>query len=187
MTLQAPPEVLDAAAAALERVAVDLQRFIPDPPPPRYPFSEPTDNPADLFPYDYVLGWANPLAVPLRVEWDQTKAIGRACFGTPYEGPPGCVHGAAIAAAFDQMFAVANLMAGTPGPTRKLELRYHRPTPLFKAVRFEAWRERVDDRRVHSAGRLLADDTVTVEAEGLFVMLSPEQVMQLLARSSKTE
>jgi acyl-CoA thioesterase FadM len=90
------------------------------------------------------------------------------------------VHGAAIAAAFDQVFNVANLMMGTPGPTRRLELRYRRPTPLRRELRFEAWRERVEDRKVFAAGRLLAGDEVTVEAEGLFVMVPLDKVMRML-------
>ncbi|OFV86988.1 MAG: hypothetical protein A3J75_05745 [Acidobacteria bacterium RBG_16_68_9] len=180
VTVQAPLEVLDSAVTAIDRVTADLRPFVPDPPPPRYLTGGATESPSDLFPYDCVLGAANPLAVPIRVAWIDPKAVGTVRFGTPYEGPPGCVHGAVIAAAFDQMFAVANLMAGTPGPTRRLELRYERPTPLFEEVCFEAWRERVDENRVYTAGRLLVDDVVTVEAEGLFIMLSPERVMQML-------
>ncbi len=95
------------------------------------------------------------------------------------QGPPGCLHGAVIAASFDQVLIVANLMRGVAGPTVKLQLQYRRPTPLFTDLRFEAWVERVEERYVHSSGRLLVGDAVTVEASGLFALLPHERVMRM--------
>src|SRR5262245_34034017 len=161
VSIDAASELLAGAAARIDCLVAELRPSVPTPPPPRYPGGGAT--PGEFFPYDCVMGKWNPLALPIRIEWDAPRAVGSATFGTPYEGPPGCVHGAAIAAAFDQVFNVANLMMGTPGPTRRLELRYRRPTPLRRELRFEAWRERVEDRKVFAAGRLLAGDEVTVE------------------------
>lgn len=179
VTVRAPVEALAAAADAIEHAVTDLQRHVTDPPPPRYPGNVDPTNPSSVFPYDVVMGRCNPLAAPIDIRWEDPQAVGRVRFGTPYEGPPGCVHGAVIAASFDQVFNVANLMRGVAGPTVKLQLYYRRPTPLFSDLRFEAWVDRVEERKVHTNGRLLADDAVTVEAEGLFVLLPPERVMQL--------
>jgi acyl-coenzyme A thioesterase PaaI-like protein len=179
VTLQAPARTLAAASKAIDRLTDDLSSFVPEPPPSRYPTTQ-AENPADFFPYDFVLGRLNPLAPPVSVTWENERAVGRVTFGTPYEGPPGCVHGAVIAATFDQVFNVANLMSGTAGPTARLEIRYRRPTPLFRELRFEAWREKIQDRKIFSAGRLLAGDEVTAEASGLFVVLSAERVMKML-------
>jgi hypothetical protein len=90
-------------------------------------------------PFDAVVGRFSPLAPPLRVRWEPPMAVGEVTFTPPYEGPPGCVHGGMIAAAFDQVFNVANLMLGNPGPTASLQLHYRRPTPLGVALRFEGW------------------------------------------------
>jgi len=79
----------------------------------------------------------------LRIEWQDPRAVGLVRFRVPYEGPPGCAHGGIIAATFDQLFNVANLMRGVAGPTRKLEVRYLKPTPLGIELRFEGWVERV--------------------------------------------
>jgi acyl-CoA thioesterase FadM len=179
VAVQAPAEVLAAATATIERTVADLHRHVTDPPPPRYPGNFDPTNPSSVFPYDVVMGRCNPLAAPIDIRWEDPKAVGRVRFGTPYEGPPGCVHGAVIAAAFDQLFAIANLMRGVAGPTAKLELHYRRPTRLFTDLRFEAWVERLEERKVHSVGRLLVNDTVTVEASGLFVLLSPERVARM--------
>src|SRR5262249_60973027 len=118
----------------------------------------------------------------IRIEWDAPRAVGSATFGTPYEGPPGCVHGAVFAAAFDQVLNVANLMSGAAGPTARLELRYRRPTPLHRAVRFEGWVKQREERKIHAAGRLFADGEVTVEADGLFIIIDVERVMRMLDR-----
>jgi acyl-coenzyme A thioesterase PaaI-like protein len=182
VSVEAPPEVLAAAVRALERVVADLRPHVPPEPPPRYPIDARVAMPAslaDLFPYDCVLGELNPLAPPVRVTWEVPKAIGRVRFDRPYEGPPGCVHGAAIASAFDQVFAVVNIMSSRAGPTAKLEIHYRRPTPLGAELRFEAWHDRTDGRKTYGAGRLLCGDDVTAEAEALFILLSDEQVMTL--------
>jgi acyl-coenzyme A thioesterase PaaI-like protein len=134
-------------------------------------------------PYDPVMGRMSPLAPPIEFCWEEGKAVGRVTFETPYEGPPGCVHGGVLAAAFDTVFNVANVMSGAAGPTAKLTLRYRRPTPLRAPLVFEGWIERSEGRRVHTRGRLLHDGVVTVEAEGLFVRVPVERVMRLLGRS----
>jgi acyl-coenzyme A thioesterase PaaI-like protein len=180
VSIDAAPEVLAAAAERIDGLVGELRAAVPDPPPARYPGGGAT--PGEFFPYDYVMGKWNPLAAPVHIEWNDPLSVGTVTFGTAYEGPPGCVHGAAIAAAFDQVLNVANLMSGVAGPTARLELRYRRPTPLHRAVRFEGWVKQREERKIHAAGRLLADGEVTVEAEGLFIIVDADRVMRMLDR-----
>jgi len=168
------------AAARVDAISAELAGAVTDPPPERYPGGG--ETPSDWMPYDYVTGRWNPLAPPIVITWQEPRAVGDVTFTRPYEGPPGCVHGAALAAAFDQVLNVANLMQGAAGPTARLELRFRAPTPLHRAVRFEGWIERRDERKVHSRGQLLVDDAVTVEAEGLFILVDPERIVRLLDR-----
>ncbi|MBX3024800.1 PaaI family thioesterase [bacterium] len=169
--------LLRAASRRVDDLAAALRGAAPDPPPPRYPGGE---TPMGFFPYDFVIGRWNPLAAPIAMRWEDPLAVGEVTFGTAYEGPPGCVHGGAIAAAFDQVLNVANVMSATAGPTARLQMFYRRPTPLHQPLRFEGWVARREERKVHSAGRLLAGDVVTVEAEGLYVILDPLRVVNLL-------
>ena len=181
VSADAPRDALVAAAGEVARIADALERHVPTPHPPRYPGgSFAVRDAADVFPFDPVIGRLSPLAPPVRVEWHDPGAVGLVRFTVPYEGPPGCVHGAILAATFDQVFNVANLMRGVAGPTRRLEIRYRKPTPLLRELRFEGWVDRVDGREVHTHGRVLHGDVVTVEAEGTFVQVSHERVMQLL-------
>jgi acyl-coenzyme A thioesterase PaaI-like protein len=177
-----PPESVAAAADAVERAIAALSPFVPTPRPPRYPARLELTDPAALMPYDPMMGRLSPLAPPIEFRWEDEKAIGRVRLGTPYEGPPGCVHGGVIAAAFDQVFNVANVMSGTAGPTARLLVRYRRPTPLDVDLVFEGWQERLDGRRIHTAGRLRHGDVVTAEAEGTFALLPVERVMKMLER-----
>jgi acyl-coenzyme A thioesterase PaaI-like protein len=169
------------AAEDVERVVARLGTHAAEPPLPRYPtMSPPPSEPGDLMPFDLVLGRLNPLAPPVTFTWEDGKSVGRVTFTRPYEGPPGCVHGGMIAAVFDQVLSVANVMSGQAGPTAQLQIRFRKPTPLGVEVRFEGWQERVAGRRIHAAGRLLANGEVTVEAEGIFVQLPSGRVMQML-------
>jgi acyl-coenzyme A thioesterase PaaI-like protein len=181
-TVNLPDET--AATDAAEEVESLVARLTPrlaDPPLSRYPAMDPPPSGAsDLMPFDLVLGRLNPIAPPITFTWEGGRSIGRVTFTRPYEGPPGCVHGGMIAAAFDQVLSVANVMAGTAGPTAELTIRYRKPTPLGVEVRFEGWQTRVAGRRIHAAGRLLAGDEVTVEAEGIFVQLPGGRVMKML-------
>ncbi|MGH9080369.1 MAG: PaaI family thioesterase, partial [Acidimicrobiales bacterium] len=115
-------------------------------------------------------------ALPVEVSFEPPLAVGRASFTAPYEGAPGCVHGAVIAGAFDIMLTTANVMAGAAGPTVSLSIRYLEPTLIDQPVRFEAWVTERTDRRTHSRGRLLQGEVVTAEAVGEFAMLERSRI-----------
>jgi acyl-CoA thioesterase FadM len=114
------------------------------------------------------------------MEYIDNRAIGRAHFTTPYEGPPGCVHGAVLAGVFDQVFNVANILGATAGPTVSLELKYKKPTPLFEDLVFEAWVELADERRITTRGFVRHGDVVCVESVGIFARLSKDRALNLL-------
>jgi acyl-coenzyme A thioesterase PaaI-like protein len=179
VTQTAPPAETASAARELEALADRLERFVPAVPPPRYAPEGIAVHPHDHFQYDVMLGLYNPLALPIQMEWEPPRALGHARFTTPYEGPPGCVHGAVLAGAFDQIFNVANLKTGIAGPTRELQLTYLRPTPLHADLVFEGQVERVEGRAITTVGRVRHGDVVTVEARGLFIAVSRERVMQM--------
>ena len=137
-------------------------------------------DPAAVMPLDPMIGPQSPIAVGGSQRQRSGGAIGEVLFTAAYEGPPGCVHGGVIAAAFDQVFNVANLMLGTAGPTASLQLHYRRPTPLQVPLRFEAWQDRVEGRRVYTRGRLLVADRTTVDAEGLFILVPVERILRMM-------
>lgn len=162
-------EVTTAAADELEALAARLEAA----PEAVYEgFAEAANAPrVDVFvDRSPVLGKANPLAPPLEIDFSQHEQIvATATFGAAYEGPPGCVHGGWIAAAFDEVLGAAQSLSGSGGMTAYLKVDYRSPTPLHQPLRFEGWLDRVEGRKIFTRGRILHEGTVTAEAEALFV------------------
>ena len=77
---------------------------------------------------------------------------GRATFGSAYEGPPGCVHGGYVAAAFDEVLGSAQSLAGRPGMTVRLTVNYRNPTPLHTELTFAGRVTQVDGRKTFTEG-----------------------------------
>ena len=60
------------------------------------------------------------------------------------------------------------------GMTGRLTIHYRRPTPLFRELRVRAWVDRVEGRRVLSRAEMFEGDTLTAEADGVFIQPRPE-------------
>jgi acyl-coenzyme A thioesterase PaaI-like protein len=139
----------------------------------------------DYLPRSPVVGHASPLAP--RVEWEESDATidgkpgieAHGTFGAAYEGPPGYVHGGMIALAFDEVLGIANIAAGHPGMTARLTIHYRKPTPLFRDLRFLAALDRVEGRRIMSRAEVWDGETLTAQAEGLFVRPLPERALEI--------
>jgi hypothetical protein len=139
----------------------------------------------DYLPRSPVVGEASPLAP--RIDWDHSPTAldgkpgieASGTFGAPYEGPPGHVHGGMIALAFDEVLGIANIAAGHPGMTARLTIHYRRPTPLFHELHFRGGVDRVEGRRIMSRAELWDGETLTAQAEGLFVRPRPERALEI--------
>jgi len=167
----APIDVIEAAADDLER-AVD--RFSEHTHKSMYEgFAESANagEPFAFFDHSPMLGRANPLAPPIELWLEDDHIVGRATFGAAYEGPPGCVHGGYVAAAFDEVLGSTQSLSGSPGMTGRLTIHYRKPTPLETELRFVGRLGLVDGRKIHTTGELWAGDLLCAEAEGLFISI----------------
>jgi acyl-coenzyme A thioesterase PaaI-like protein len=140
---------------------------------------------ARWMPFDMVIGSCNPVAPPISIEFEARKAIGTVTFGPLYEGAPGCMHGAALAGAFDLMLAAGCVLANVAGPTAELAIRFLEPTLLSRPLVIETWVTNSVGRRVHSEGRLVQDGIVTVEAMGQFVDIGRDRVATMHRRGDE--
>jgi acyl-coenzyme A thioesterase PaaI-like protein len=179
---EAPAESLAAAADSLEAVASSLESY------PTHKgwsgFAE-TANAGDThghFDSSPVIGRANPLAPPVDVEVRDGKVEGRVVFGSAYEGPPGCVHGGYIAAAFDEVLGMTQSISGHPGMTGTLTVRYRRPTPLHTELRFEGVLLGVEGRKIRTEGRVYANGELTAEAEAIFISVDFSKMAEMAQR-----
>ena len=107
---------------------------------------------------------------------------GRSMQGVSVLGPPGCVHGGFIAAAFDEVLGLAQGMSGRPGMTARLTVQYRSPSPLLQALHFVGDIDHVDGRKIFTKGelRVAADGRLCAEAEGLFISMNPEIFQRLM-------
>jgi acyl-coenzyme A thioesterase PaaI-like protein len=134
------------------------------------------EGPFDLSP---LMGRANPLAPPLRLQVHDDRVSGTATFASAYEGPPGCVHGGFVAAAFDELLGLVQMLGGQPGMTGRLSVDYRSPTPLNTELHLEGWIDRVEGRKTFCRGEIRVDDRLCAEAEGLFVSVDFAKIAAL--------
>lgn len=180
VTSEAPEEQLARAADAAERIAESLAEH-----PRRQRLSGYAEsaNAGDIgafFDQSPLIGMSNPLSPPMTLEARDGRVHGEVCFGSAYEGPPGHVHGGFVAAAFDEVLGFTQSLTGNPGMTASLTVHYRRPSPLHVTLRFEAAIDKVEGRKIHASGRMLAGETVTAEAEALFISVDAERFQALL-------
>jgi acyl-coenzyme A thioesterase PaaI-like protein len=178
---QAPPDVFAGVAGDLRGVAARLGEY------PQgslyFGYAEAANAGDASAPFDNspLLGLANPLAPPLLLRVEEDRVVGTARFGSAYEGPPGCVHGGYVAAAFDELLGLTQTLGGSPGMTGRLTVHYRSPTPLQTELALEGRLDRVDGRKTFVVGTIHAGDRLCAEAEGLFVSVGAERFQALLA------
>jgi len=183
----APENDLNSAAEALERYADRLATY---PVSRSYEGFAETANAGDthaFFDHSPLIGLANPLAPPIKLVVKDNKVIGHANFGAPYEGPPGHIHGGFIAASFDEVLGMAQSLTGNPGMTGTLTIRYRRPTPLLTDLVFEGFVDRVDGRKIFTHATLKSGETLTAEAEGLFISVGSERFQKMAEQLASSE
>lgn len=127
-----------------------------------------------------VVGVINPLAAPVQVRVEGDTVVGEVSFGLAYEGPPGCVHGGTIAAAFDEVLGLCLLYVGMPGMTARLEVSYRSPTPIGQPLRFSARLDRIEGRKIFVSGQLHSGERLCAEATGLFISMDHELFQSMM-------
>jgi acyl-coenzyme A thioesterase PaaI-like protein len=130
-----------------------------------------------------VRGHLNAIAPPLDLETlerpDGSRAIaGRARLGMRYEGPPHGVHGGWVAALFDELLGAAQGLAEAPGVTAILRVRFRHLTPVDEDLRLEAWIADRRQRRLVAKATCHAGDTLTADAEGIFMRVDFNEVQE---------
>jgi len=184
----APEEELAAAADRLEQYAAHLETH---PPLLKYEGFAESANAGDVgafFDQSPIIGKANPLAPPIALEVTGPRRVaGRVIFGSAYEGPPGCVHGGMVAAAFDEVLGFVQSLTGSPGFTGTLTVVYRKPTPLHTELRFDAEVTGQERRKIFTKGAVYAGDTLTAEAEAIFISADRERFRKLLEERQRRE
>ncbi len=152
------------------RVALEGVRDVPAIPEELTP-AGPKEAPTFLSERSPVSGQANVGAPPLVLTHLPGRTRGVATFSELHEGPSGHVHGGVIAAMFDELLGVGQVHSGAAGYTVELDVRFHRITPLFEPIVYEATILDRDDTHVRVRGtshREAAPDVELASAVGTF-------------------
>ncbi|HUC36504.1 MAG TPA: PaaI family thioesterase [Acidimicrobiales bacterium] len=116
-----------------------------------------------------VSGRSNPLAPPLHLEMTEGVTHAWAVWTDAYEGPPGCLHGGFVAAAFDDLMGLAQMASGRAGYTGTLTVRMRKPTPLNRRIDYEAHLERFEGRKIWCRATARDGEVLLADAEILFI------------------
>jgi hypothetical protein len=132
-------------------------------------------------------GAHNPLAPPMHLEIedgdDGPVVVSRVTLGLAYEGPPHGVHGGYVAGMFDDVLGATQRLVDKPGVTGRLTVHYRHITPVLEELTLRAWVEEDVGRRVVSKATCHAGDTLTADAEALFIRVDFTEVEErMLAR-----
>ena len=132
-----------------------------------------------------IRGRLNPIAPPLRTEVversDGRRVVrGRARLGMAYEGPPHGVHGGWVAALFDDLLGEAQGLTSESAVTGILKVRFRHVTPVDEDLLFEGWIHEDKGRRIVARATCHAGDTLTADAEGLFVRVDFNEIQTLM-------
>ena len=193
----------DAPAAELERAAAQLETYADHlathPVRERYVgFSESALADAETedaegaagghFDFSPLIGRSNPLSPPIAMSADDDgRVTGRVTFGSAYEGPPGCVHGGYVAAAFDEVLGFAETFSNAPGMTGTLNVVYRPPTPLHVEVMFSAKITRIEGRKIFVSGQLHAGGRLCAECDAIFISMKAGIYARLVEQRAKRE
>lgn len=138
-------------------------------------------DPHAHFDHSPIMGMANPISPPVRIEpGDGESIVMYVTFGSAYEGPPASVHGGILAATFDELLGMTQSLSGQPGMTGTLTVKYRRPTPLHRELRFVGRLDRVSGRKLFTTGRCYDGDELTCEAEGLFIRVDFARIAAMM-------
>lgn len=171
--LDAPSDVLTEAREQLVKLTDSLTAYSGKRALPQFYPDYPADDPNSFLPYSPFSGRFNPLAPPVEYVIEGDKLIGNITLNTAYEGPPNGVHGGIISGIYDQLLSVLSVTKNLGGPTAYLNVSYIKPTPLNVPLRFEAWIENIEDKKILIKGACYCDGEEVTQCEGLFIHYIP--------------
>ncbi len=94
-------------------------------------------------------------------------------FDERYMGPPGIVHGGALAAVLDEAMTATVFHYQEPAFTAQLNISYRKPVVLGSPVRVRGWVTGREGRKRWLRAEIRDEgDALCVEAEGLFILMS---------------
>jgi len=93
-----------------------------------------------------------------------------------FQGPPERVHGGVVALIIDELMGTVNRITGRPAFTARLTVNLRAAAPIETDLAFRAWVHDVDDRKITIRAEGRAGDDLFVDADALFIAITPETI-----------
>lgn len=135
----------------------------------------------EIHPDALVSGAANPHGLNARTWRDGDVAVAEVEVGRAFEGAPGRVHGGISALLIDETMGHVLALHGLLAFTVNLEVRYVGASPTNETLVARAWLVHHEGRKITIACEVRHHDTVVATASALFISVSTETFLQLLA------
>ena len=108
---------------------------------------------------------------------NQPELYAKAYFGKKTMGPPGHVHGGAMAAALDEAMGAVCWMNGHRVVAASLRVTFIAMLPIETETTLESAIDRIDGRKIYTKAQLISPAGKAVsEGEGLFIVLKDAAV-----------
>jgi acyl-coenzyme A thioesterase PaaI-like protein len=110
----------------------------------------------------------------------ESQLYAKAWFGRKTMGPPGHVHGGAMAAALDEAMGAVCWMNHHKTVAASISVKFIAMLPLETETILEARIDRADGRKISTRASLTSPaGQIVSEAEGLFIVLKPHSLRAL--------
>jgi len=135
------------------------------------------DIPADAIGASFVSGDRDSNRIALQYyQSPDLSMIAKVILGSGAQGPPGHVHGGAMAALLDETMGASAWLAGHWVVAAELTVAFREMLPLGTRCIIEARVKRVEGRKVRTVGRIRDEDgTVFSKGKALFIALHKDR------------
>ena len=126
----------------------------------------------------FVCGMENPIGLKMFFyEDDEGRVIARFTPREEHQGYPGVLHGGIAMSLLDEIIGRTLVRYDIWAATAKLEVRFRKPVPIGQEVTVIGEMTNLRRRVMQGHGEIrLADGTVAVEADGVYIRISDEDI-----------
>ena len=120
-----------------------------------------------------VAGHANPNNVGIDTWREGDMMYADVVFGPAFEGAPGRAHGGIVAAAFDDFTGSVISMIGEPAFTGEITVRFVKPVPVMRPLRFRTWLDSRDGRKLFIGADAHDGDVLVATCRAIYITVDP--------------
>ena len=126
----------------------------------------------------FVSGVEKPKGMKMVPVIKDRKIYAKYIFEKSFEGGPGLVHGGILSTVLDDMMGYATFTQNLFCVTANLNVNFRAPSPVDKEFELYAWVKEVDGNKVYAESVIQSEDSIHVEADGLFINIGQDGARQ---------